>query len=72
MKRNALTLLLCLIALGMNAERSFITDAAYRGQVKQAYTKKLAQLKLDFSKESACHSLRARGVAISVCLHACG
>ena len=53
MKRKALTLLLCLMALGMNAERNFITDAAYRGQVKQAYTKKLAQLKLDFSKESA-------------------
>lgn len=53
MKRNALTLLLCLMVLGMNAERNFITDAAYRGQVKQAYTKKLAQLKLDFSKESA-------------------
>lgn len=53
MKRKALTLLLCLMVLGMNAERNFITDAAYRGQVKQAYTKKLAQLKLDFSKESA-------------------
>ena len=53
MKRNALTLLLCLMVLGMNAERNFITDAAYRGQVKQAYTKKLSQLKLDFSKESS-------------------
>ena len=46
MKRKALTLLLCLMVLGMNAERNFITDAAYRGQVKQAYTKKLAQIAL--------------------------
>ena len=60
MKRKALTLLLCLMVLGMNAERNFITDAAYRGQVKQAYTKKLAQLKLDFSKEIGRASCRER------------
>lgn len=52
MKRIALSLIACFIAFGMNAQSHFISDPSYRSQVTKAYTEKLAQLHLNFNKES--------------------
>ncbi|MDO4511540.1 MAG: transglutaminase-like domain-containing protein [Bacteroidales bacterium] len=58
MRKFAYTLILSIVAMAMSAGNHFITDQAYRAQVKKDYAAKVAQLRLDVAKKGGNASVK--------------